>query len=189
MAAGRNALTGGFDVRANPRVILHARLALEARARIDCPRMDGVDRCADVLGAEASGEHDPSVHRSGALEMVGILRLPGKIEHARHLLPIAQESTVASSHLPFLVRVELDEIRSVSSGLADVDGYREHRLGHWQYLRRPARALVANLPRSIAERELAVVKKKLVWESSSLIAESVSSHGPGNIVLLEVGRH
>lgn len=52
--------------------------------------------------------------------------------------------------------------------------------------RRSARALVANLPRSIAERELAVVERKLGWEASNLTPESVSSHGPGNIVLLEV---
>jgi len=52
--------------------------------------------------------------------------------------------------------------------------------------RRSARALVANLPRSIAERELAVVEGKLGWEPSSMVAEAVSSHGPGNIVLLEV---
>lgn len=52
--------------------------------------------------------------------------------------------------------------------------------------RRSARALVANLPRSIAERELAIVEKKLGWESSILVAESVPSPGPGNIVLLEI---
>ena len=52
--------------------------------------------------------------------------------------------------------------------------------------RRSARALVANLPQSIAERELAVVEKKLGWDSSSLRAETVPSHGPGNVVLLEV---
>jgi RNA 3'-terminal phosphate cyclase (ATP) len=52
--------------------------------------------------------------------------------------------------------------------------------------RRSARALVANLPRNIAERELAVVEKKLGWKASNMTAEMVSSHGPGNIVLLEV---
>jgi len=31
-----------------------------------------------------------------------------------------------------------------------------------------------------------VVEKKLGWESSSLTPETVSSHGPGNILLLEV---
>lgn len=52
--------------------------------------------------------------------------------------------------------------------------------------RRSARALVANLPRSIAERELAVVEQKLGWERSALRAETVSSAGPGNILFLEV---
>jgi RNA 3'-terminal phosphate cyclase (ATP) len=51
---------------------------------------------------------------------------------------------------------------------------------------RSARALVANLPRSIADRELAVVERKLGWEASNMMAEIVPSHGPGNIVLLEV---
>ena len=52
--------------------------------------------------------------------------------------------------------------------------------------RRSGRALVANLPRGIAERELAVVEKKLGWDAASLSAETVPSHGPGNIVLLQV---
>ncbi|MGH7844153.1 MAG: RNA 3'-terminal phosphate cyclase [Candidatus Binatia bacterium] len=51
---------------------------------------------------------------------------------------------------------------------------------------RTARALVANLPRNIAERELAVIAEKLSWEASSLKIEHVSSHGPGNVVMLEV---
>jgi RNA 3'-terminal phosphate cyclase (ATP) len=52
--------------------------------------------------------------------------------------------------------------------------------------RRSARALVANLPRSIAERELAVVERKLGWEAANLNAEIVSSRGPGNILMVEV---
>jgi RNA 3'-terminal phosphate cyclase (ATP) len=53
-------------------------------------------------------------------------------------------------------------------------------------VRRSARGIVSNLPLSIAERELAVVEQQLGWERSSLIAESVSSRGPGNILFLEV---
>jgi RNA 3'-terminal phosphate cyclase (ATP) len=52
--------------------------------------------------------------------------------------------------------------------------------------RRMARAVVANLARSIAERELAVISKKLCWESSCLKSEVVSSRGPGNVVMLEI---
>ena len=58
--------------------------------------------------------------------------------------------------------------------------------GRGEIRRRSARAIVANLPLSIAERELAVVEKKLGWEGSNMTAEIVSSHGPGNIVLLEL---
>ena len=52
--------------------------------------------------------------------------------------------------------------------------------------RRVARAVVANLAHSIAERELAVIGKKLRWEPSCLKSEVVSSRGPGNVVMLEI---
>jgi RNA 3'-terminal phosphate cyclase (ATP) len=54
-------------------------------------------------------------------------------------------------------------------------------------LDRRATALVANLPRSIAERELGVIHKKLSWPHDWLKAESITnSPGPGNIVTLEI---
>lgn len=52
--------------------------------------------------------------------------------------------------------------------------------------KRCARALVANLPVSIGERELSVVREKLSWEQASLRAETVPSNGPGNALLLEI---
>lgn len=55
-----------------------------------------------------------------------------------------------------------------------------------QIVRCSARGLVSNLPESIVERELTVVQKKLGWERSNLIAESVASRGPGNILFLEI---
>ena len=51
---------------------------------------------------------------------------------------------------------------------------------------RTARVLIANLPRAIAERELAAIGEKLSWEPACLRIEAVSSRGPGNVVLLEV---
>jgi RNA 3'-terminal phosphate cyclase (ATP) len=54
-------------------------------------------------------------------------------------------------------------------------------------LDRRATALVAHLPRSIAERELSVVHRKLSWPKEWLKTESqTSSPGPGNIVTLEI---
>jgi len=55
-----------------------------------------------------------------------------------------------------------------------------------QIVRRSARGLVSNLPESIAERELTVVAKKLGWERGDMVAQSVASPGPGNILFLEV---
>jgi len=61
---------------------------------------------------------------------------------------------------------------------------------HWhdrgQVLRRQARAIYANLPKSIADRELRAVQNLLGWERSELRAIEVESAGPGNALLLSV---
>jgi RNA 3'-terminal phosphate cyclase (ATP) len=50
-----------------------------------------------------------------------------------------------------------------------------------------ARALVASLPRNVAERELKVVREKLNWNAEWLHVEEVrNSPGPGNVVSLEI---
>jgi len=52
---------------------------------------------------------------------------------------------------------------------------------------RRATALVAHLPRNIAERELGVVHRKLSWPQKWLKAESTTnSPGPGNSITLEI---
>lgn len=52
---------------------------------------------------------------------------------------------------------------------------------------RRACALVANLPRSVGERELKVIGQKLNWPAEWLQLEEVkNSQGPGNVVLLEL---
>ena len=53
--------------------------------------------------------------------------------------------------------------------------------------RRLARAMIANLPRAIAEREIAFVYKELGWPAECLKIESVQgSPGPGNIMTIEL---
>jgi len=49
-----------------------------------------------------------------------------------------------------------------------------------------ARALVANLPRNIAHREIKVLCKHLGWGRDEVRTEEVPSDGPGNVMLLEV---
>lgn len=54
-------------------------------------------------------------------------------------------------------------------------------------VRRAATAVVARLPRHIAERELKVVGKRLAWNTDSLRVEEVqNSRGPGNVLMVEV---
>jgi RNA 3'-terminal phosphate cyclase (ATP) len=52
---------------------------------------------------------------------------------------------------------------------------------------RRARAVVANLPRSIADREIAHLARRLEWPSSSFSVEvRDDAAGPGNVVLVEI---
>src|SRR5580704_9782023 len=53
--------------------------------------------------------------------------------------------------------------------------------------RRRAVAIVANLPRSIAQREIDTIAKLMNWDADSAeIVETKNSVGPGNIVLIEL---
>jgi RNA 3'-terminal phosphate cyclase (ATP) len=49
-----------------------------------------------------------------------------------------------------------------------------------------ARAVVSQLPRSIAERELAVVRVSLGWPLDNLTPEEVDADGPGNALILGI---
>jgi len=52
---------------------------------------------------------------------------------------------------------------------------------------RRARAVVANLPRAIAERELATLAARLGWQPAAYaVEERDDSLGPGNVVLVEI---
>jgi RNA 3'-terminal phosphate cyclase (ATP) len=52
--------------------------------------------------------------------------------------------------------------------------------------RRLACATVSRLPRSIAERELASIERLLGWTQDCLTHAEVDSHGPGNVVTIEI---
>jgi RNA 3'-terminal phosphate cyclase (ATP) len=52
---------------------------------------------------------------------------------------------------------------------------------------RRATAVVANLPRVVAEREVSVIARMMSWPKEWLRAESVeNSRGPGNVVMIEI---
>jgi RNA 3'-terminal phosphate cyclase (ATP) len=51
---------------------------------------------------------------------------------------------------------------------------------------RRVRVLLANLPKHIAEREIAIVLELLNWSDSSAQIERVEAAGPGNAVVVEI---
>ncbi len=51
---------------------------------------------------------------------------------------------------------------------------------------RRARAIVANLPPSVAERELAIVRRRLDLHPEQMRIETVPSNGPGNVLVIEL---
>lgn len=51
-----------------------------------------------------------------------------------------------------------------------------------------ARALISQLPRHVAERELRTVAAELAWPTELLSIEEVEADGPGNVLLLEIER-
>jgi RNA 3'-terminal phosphate cyclase (ATP) len=55
-----------------------------------------------------------------------------------------------------------------------------------EVVRRRAVAMICNLPRHVAERELNVVHHKLGWDEDCCEVAMVSGHGPGNVVMLEI---
>ncbi len=62
-----------------------------------------------------------------------------------------------------------------------------HVLERGAVVGRTARATVARLPLSIAEREIAVVREKLAWEDDCMkVGETPDSSGPGNVLVLTV---
>jgi RNA 3'-terminal phosphate cyclase (ATP) len=108
---------------------------------------------------------------------------------------------LAKSYLPLIGRmgpaVETHLIRPgfypAGGGRFTVDIRPAGQLGRLELLRRGeiaarrVRAIVANLPRHIAERECATIARKSGWEDAHFtIEEAHESPGPGNVVLLEL---
>ena len=62
-----------------------------------------------------------------------------------------------------------------------------HLLDRGELRRQAARALVVNLPSTIAERELAVIKELMNWTDEQLSIEtSTNALSPGNVVTIEI---
>ena len=76
----------------------------------------------------------------------------------------------------------------MSVSVEPADGLKELDLpARGEVLGRRAKAVVANLPISIAERELKLIARRMSWPREWMKAESIErSPGPGNVVTIEI---
>jgi RNA 3'-terminal phosphate cyclase (ATP) len=161
-------------------------------------------------GPVKHGEYTFSVGSAGSVTLVlqtviwPLLHAPGTsqlhFEGGTHNPMAPPFEFIAEVFLPLLRRMgaqaqaTLDRVGFYPAGggrfTASVTGGEPLRPLHWHergpLLRRQARAIYANLPKSIADRELRAVQNLLGWERSELRAIEVESAGPGNALLLSV---
>jgi len=188
--------------------------AVQAAARIGDARVEGARLKSTELvfepGVPAGGTYAFDVGTAGSATLVLQTILPGLLrarEPSRVTVrggthnPLAPPfEFLAEAFVPLLARmgaqleVELPrhgfypagggEVRlAVTPGaLRPLDLLERGRI-----VRREARAIVANLPESIAERELATVRKLLGWSKRECRAETVDADGPGNALTLVAG--
>ena len=161
-------------------------------------------------GPVQHGEYTFSVGSAGSVTLVlqtviwPLLHLPGtsqlSFEGGTHNPMAPPFEFIAEVFLPLLrrmgaqVEVKLDRVGFYPAGggrfTATIHGGRPLQPLQWHargaVVRRQARAIYANLPKSIADRELRAVQNLLGWERSELRTIEVDSAGPGNALLLSV---
>ncbi len=157
------------------------------------------------------GEYAFAVGTAGSTTLVlqtvlpALLRAPGEsrltLEGGTHNPYAPPFNFLVKAFLPLLnrwgVRVEATLARygfyPAGGGKLDIRVTPAAKLEPFELLERGeivgrrARALVANLPRAIAERELKVIGQKLNWPAEWLRLEEIkNSNGPGNLVSVEI---
>ncbi|MDC0668721.1 RNA 3'-terminal phosphate cyclase [Nannocystis radixulma] len=161
-------------------------------------------------GPVKHGEYTFSVGSAGSVTLVlqtviwPLLHAPGtstlSFEGGTHNPMAPPFEFIAEVFLPLLrrmgaqVQANLERVGFYPAGggrfTAKVTGGEPLKPLHWhdrgQVIRRQARAIYANLPKSIADRELRAVQNLLGWERSEMRAIEVESAGPGNALLLSV---
>ena len=164
-----------------------------------------------IPGSVRSGSYHFAVGTAGSATLVFQTILPALMTASGHSEVTIEGGThnMQAPPLDFLQKVFLPvisrlgpkiEIRLEKYGFYPAGGGRLtatiepcERLSSIQLLergeieRRSAVAIVANLPRSIAQREVDTVAKLLNWDAEcTQIVETRNSVGPGNIVLIEL---
>jgi RNA 3'-terminal phosphate cyclase (ATP) len=205
--------------RKKPGLQRHHLTAVTAAARISGAEVEGAElgsaRLVFAPGEVRPGSYHFSVGTAGSTTLVLQTILPAlliakgeshvALEGGTHNPLAPPFDFLAKTYLPLVNRLgpavtatlERPGFYPAGGGSMSVRVTPAERLGNLELLdrgpvtSRRIRALVANLPQHIAERECRTAARKLAWDDSCCSVEEIKgSHGPGNVVLVEVAsRH
>lgn len=202
--------------RKKPGLMRQHLTAVEAAGRIGRARVEGASLGSMALtfepGRVEPGEYSFAVGTAGSAMLVLQTVLPAlltapeitrlRLEGGTHNPFAPPFEFLARAFLPLVERmgprVEIELVRPgfypAGGGLCEVVVHPTSSLRGFELLdrgefrTRRARAMVASLPRHIAERELEVVRRRLGWEEvgSLDVVEVQGAQGPGNVLVLEI---
>ncbi|MFO7562652.1 MAG: RNA 3'-terminal phosphate cyclase [Enhygromyxa sp.] len=200
--------------RRKPGLMRQHLTAVEAAARVACAEVQGAELRSSELefrpGIVQHGDYSFSIGTAGSATLVlqtvlwPLVVTPGRsrlvLEGGTHNPMAPPFEFLDRAFLPLLRRLELVvEAKLEQAGFYPAGGGRvvvEIEGGRiptslclderGELVAREALAMVANLPRSIAVRELGVVKRELGWSREECRVLELQGRGPGNALCLMV---
>lgn len=206
-----------FNIRAGrqkPGLARQHLTAVNAAARVSCAQVDGAElRSQEVIfrpQATQAGQYTFQIGTAGSATLVLQTILPALLTADGPSTVYLEGGTHNEKAPPFdfLARAFLPVLRRMGARVeATLERHGFHPAGGGRMrieiepgplqpielydrgaiIGRRARALVAHLPRQIAERELKVVGHALDWRPDALHVEMIeASAGPGNVLFVEI---
>lgn len=200
--------------RRKPGLMRQHLTAVRAAAMVACAQVGGAELHSRELefrpGAVSHGDYTFAVGTAGSCTLVfqtvlwPLVLAPGRsrlvFEGGTHNPLAPPFEFLDRSFLPLMrslelvVEAELEQAGFYPAGggrlVVEVEGGRSPRplrlLERGKIVDREALALVANLPRRIATRELDVVKRELGWSRNECRVVELDGRGPGNALCLVV---
>ncbi|MBD0326773.1 MAG: RNA 3'-terminal phosphate cyclase [Pyrinomonadaceae bacterium] len=180
------------------------------RAKVDGAKV-GAQEFTFVPGQVVPGEYVFDIGTAGSTTLVLQAVLPPlmiaaapsllKLEGGTHNVHAPPFEFLQKTFLPLInrigpqVNIELERYGFYPPGGGKFSVYIEpaaelrplNLTARGEILARRARALVVNLPPSIGERELAVIRERLDWSDDELRVEtSQNAYSPGNVLTIEI---
>lgn len=200
--------------RAKPGLLRQHLTAVSAAAEVCGAAVDGAALSSKALsftpGAVRAGEYKFAVGTAGSATLVLQTLLPAlmlasgssvlTVDGGTHNLAAPPFDFLEKTFLPYVrrmgpqIKLRLNRYGfypagggSITAEIAPVEKLGALQMGHCgESPRITARAILANLPRHIAARELALVGQRFALQPDALeIVETKNSVGPGNVVMVE----